>query len=428
MRNSFFYWAARLAIPAAFGLTAMATPGCSAASEEEAASSDTNELTNPAGLAPSDAKATAATKAVFANLASYGADGARKKILFGQQEADVANTSQNGLTPIKSDVERVTGKKPALISYELSAVYPGSKTMFDPEGFRAGAPALRDLIKANHKKGILVSLVWHPRCPKAASSDPDKYKVAECPADYNLEELLAEPKEGVKGKHFEEWRKMLDELADLLTSVKDADGNAIPVQLRPFHEFTGDWFWWGRQNSPSTYQRAWKEMVSYLRDKRGVHNVLWVFCPDKPTDDWQIKDGGDFEKFYPGDGFVDVIGFDRYDFDDGKFLSGYEADIAKVGAFARAHKKVAAVTEVGRNMKDLGMKKGSNWFTQSMLAPLQKGEGRYFSYVALWRNAPWEKYMAEPGDDIATDFKAMTGVVLAGDDGNPYSSEAPSSS
>jgi mannan endo-1,4-beta-mannosidase len=192
---------------------------------------------------------------------------------------------------------------------------------------------------------------------------------------------------------------MLDALTDFLWSLKDERGELIPVQLRPFHEFTGKWFWWGRDNGGTSYAAVWREMVTYLRQGRGLHNALWVFCPAAPSD------GGNFERFYPGDDYVDVVAFDRYDLHDGGFARGYEADLRQVGAFARTHKKVAAVAEVG---VDLG--RGSvdpAWFTRSMLAPLT-APGRSFAYVALWRNAPWEKFVPEPGDGaIADDFKRM---------------------
>ncbi|WP_449436797.1 glycosyl hydrolase [Pedobacter steynii] len=31
-------------------------------------------------------------------------------------------------------------------------------------------------------------------------------------------------------------------------SLKAADGNLVPVIFRPYHEFDGDWFWWGKSH------------------------------------------------------------------------------------------------------------------------------------------------------------------------------------
>ncbi len=385
--------------------------------------------------ATSDPKATDETTAVYANLRGFQG-GARetRRVLFGQQEADVSNCTTSGLTPLTGDVERLAGKAPAIVSYELSHLHKGSTSAFDAAGFRAGAGQLRTLVRANHARGALVSLVWHLRCPKGAAGASDRYAPSDCPADYKLEELLEKKADGKQGAHFQEWRALLDELAELLWSLKDDAGALIPVQIRPFHELTGDWFWWGRGNKPSSYQAAWREMVTYLRDGRGLHNVLWVYCPDKPTDDWQLKNGGDFKAYYPGDDYVDVIGFDRYDAVDGKFLAGYRADITAVGAFAAAHGKIAAVTEVGLDFSRYGLGASPRWFTEALAAPLVEVDAASFAYVSLWRNAPWEKYMPEPGDKpVAMDFSDMVKskrVVLAGDAGNLYArppSAAPGS-
>ncbi|MBX3234256.1 MAG: hypothetical protein KIT84_04165 [Labilithrix sp.] len=369
-----------------------ADPGATA----RPASADPNATARPA-----DPGATAATRTVLANLHSFdfaSGDPFDRRVMIGQQEPDVSNRASYA-TPVVPDVERLTGRTPALVSYELSNADRGARTMFDAAAFRAGRDTLRDLVRAQARRGALVSFVWHMRCPKAAVTDRDLFAPNECPRDYRLEELLARKPNGREGAHFREWRAILDELAELLWSLKDDDGEPIPVQLRPFHEFTGNWFWWGRANGASAYAAAWREMVSYLRDGRGLHHLLWVFAPDSPSSN------GGWESYYPGDDFVDVIAFDRYDHNDGRFARGYDGDLRAVGSFAKRHGKVAAVSEVGFNLGAHGTNANPTWFTQTMLAPLRK---HGFAYAALWRNAPWEKFIPEPGDGaIANDFARM---------------------
>ncbi|CAN5883187.1 hypothetical protein BH11MYX4_BH11MYX4_46340 [soil metagenome] len=393
---------------AASALTACAAP----AEDDESASSQGAATQAPNGAA--DVAATAETKTVLANLHSFdfgSVDPFDHHILLGQQEADVSNRSTNGLAVVPSDIQALAGRPQALVSYELSSADRGSSTMFDAAAFRRGRPALRERILAQHARGALVSLVWHLRCPKKVPNQADKFGGADCPSDYRLEELLERKNDGTRGAHFAEWRAMLDELTELLYSLKDERGQLVPVQIRPFHEFTGDWFWWGRSNGGRTYAAAYREMVSYLREGRGLHNVLWVFCPAAPSD------GGDFASFYPGDAYVDVVAFDRYDFGNGSFERGYASDLDTVGNFARAHGKVAAVAEVGTELNRLGFS-SSTWFSRTMLAPLQAPR-RKFAYVAIWRNAPWEKFVPEPGDGaIADDFRRMAtddAAVLAGE-------------
>jgi hypothetical protein len=376
---------------------------CAAPSDDTETGSSEAAATGVTGAPPADPSATAATRTVLANLQGFDFGSANPfdhRILVGQQEADVSNRTSSGLAVVDSDFQKVAGKAPALVSYELSHVYRGSSSAFDAAAFRAGAPALRTRILEHHARGSLVSLVWHLRCPKARATDADKFAPGDCPRDYRLDELLEHKSDGTRGAHFTEWRAMLDAVAELLWSLKDEQGQLVPVQLRPFHEFTGEWFWWGRDNGGNAYAAVWREMVSYLRDGRGLHNALWVFCPAAPSD------GGHFESFYPGDAYVDVVAFDRYDFGNGAFARGYEADLRTIGAFARTHRKVAAVAEVGT---DLGRRGNADptWFSRAMLAPLQTA-GRSFAYVSLWRNAPWEKFVPEPGDGaIADDFKQM---------------------
>lgn len=390
-------WLARTAVVAA--VTAAGAIGCAPEAEpdEDASSEDAVSTVGPA-----DPNATATTRVVLANLRSFdfrSPDAFDHRVLLGQQEPDVSSRASYGAGPIRSDVEALGGRLPAVVSYELSNATRGSTTPFDRAAFAAGRGAMRELVLGKHRQGILTSFVWHLRCPKARVTDPDRFAPADCPADMRMEELLERKPDGSRGVHFEEWRGMLDELAELLWSLKDERGELVPVLVRPFHEHTGAWFWWGRDNAPDAYARVWREMVTYLRDGRGLHSALWVYCPAAPSE----RSLRGLEAYYPGDAYVDVVAFDRYDRGDGSFERGYAADLDLVGAFARRHGKVAAVAEIGRDLAHLPT--DPTWFTRAMLAPL---EGRSFAYVGLWRNAPWEKFVPEPGDGaIADDFRRM---------------------
>ncbi|MEU4887419.1 MULTISPECIES: glycoside hydrolase family 26 protein [Streptomyces] len=80
--------------------------------------------------------------------------------------------------------------------------------------------------------------------------------------------------------------------------------------LRPFHENSGSWFWWGAAHaSPTEYVELFRDTVEYLRDTQHVHNLLCAYSPGSGY-------GGSDDVFlrtYPGDDFVDVLGIDSYD-------------------------------------------------------------------------------------------------------------------
>jgi hypothetical protein len=280
--------------PAVLGrslVTALLVSGCAAELPED--------VTSEEPLVPSrssDPKATAATRTVLANLASFDFTSAApgdRRIIVGQQDADISNRTSYG-SVVVPDIAKVTGQWPALVSYEMSMGYPHATNGFDAAAFRQGRGFLRERVIEQHRRGILSSFVWHIRCPKARPTDNDRYSPWECPFDYNLTELLERKANGQPGRHFREWRAMLDEIAELLWSLKDDRGQLVPVQLRPFHEFNGAWFWWGSFNAPEVFAQVWREMVTYLRDGRGLHSPIWVYSPAGPSETG-------FTRQYPGD-------------------------------------------------------------------------------------------------------------------------------
>lgn len=95
------------------------------------------------------------------------------------------------------------------------------------------------------------------------------------------------------------WMRQLDDVADGLEELQSA---GIVVLWRPFHEMNGGWFWWGGQK-PADFVRVWQHMFDYFTHRRGLHNLIWVYSPNK---------GSGTGKYYPGDRYVDLAGLDAY--------------------------------------------------------------------------------------------------------------------
>src|SRR5262249_48553137 len=85
-----------------------------------------------------------------------------------------------------------------------------------------------------------------------------------------------------------------------------------PFFLRPNHEMNGNWYPWGtgagnpNNNTPEEYVAAWKHLHA-LFDAEGVTNAVWVWCPNV---------GLSMGEDYPGDGWVDWVGLDGYNWGD----------------------------------------------------------------------------------------------------------------
>lgn len=77
----------------------------------------------------------------------------------------------------------------------------------------------------------------------------------------------------------------------------------VTVLWRPFHEFDGKWFWWGK-GGPENFCKLWRMMYTHYTQDLGLNNLIWVLGYS------HLYQG--YSGWYPGDEYVDVIGADSY--------------------------------------------------------------------------------------------------------------------
>jgi beta-mannanase len=127
------------------------------------------------------------------------------------------------------------------------------------------------------------------------------------------------------------------------------------------------WFWWGGSNcTPEELKHLWQFTVSYLRDEKQVHNLLYAYNTDRFTSEeaWLER--------YPGDEWTDIAGFDIYQ-----------------------------ANTISKKLPD------SNWWTQTFMKSMT---GQKIAYVMAWRNAgekpggQHEFYVSCKGQASAADF------------------------
>lgn len=98
-----------------------------------------------------------------------------------------------------------------------------------------------------------------------------------------------------------------------------------PIFLRVGHEFNIDGYPWGLVNNdknPETYIKAFRHVVDVFR-RNGTTNAKWVWAPMNysfPAEAWN-----DWTKAYPGDNYVDWIGFDGYNWGTTQSWSDWQA-------------------------------------------------------------------------------------------------------
>jgi len=320
-----------------------------------------------------DPLATKETKALFNNLHKLS----QKYILFGHQHATQYGHGWVG-DENRSDVKSVTGSHPAVIGVDFSGLSGRPENMIEKE-----KASLRKNIADTYNRGGVTTVSWHFNNPVTPTS-----------FYWNDSAVAAAVKNIVPGgTHHEQYKTILRTIAELAKSVKGNDGKAVPMIFRPYHEFDGDWFWWGKSHcTVDEFKTLWRFTVTYLRDSLQVHNFIYAFSPDNT-----FTTEEEYLERYPGNTYVDMVGMDNYgNFGRyGKYNldSGYQK-LKIVSDFAIKSKKLAAFTETGlESIPD------TDWWTDKLLATLQRSKLK-LCYVLVWRNdskSPTHYYAPFPG-------------------------------
>ena len=162
--------------------------------------------------------------------------------------------------------ELQTGKKPAMIMWYQDWAQPFPK----------------DDVSNVVNYGAVPHIVWEPWY----WGDKEKIK-------------LADISSGQWDEYLRSWAKPIKELGQ-------------PIFLRVGHEFNIEGYPWGIVNNdknPENYIKAFRHIVDLFR-REGATNVKWVWAPMNysfPNESWN-----DWAKAYPGNDYVDWVGFDGY--------------------------------------------------------------------------------------------------------------------
>src|SRR6186713_3262214 len=208
-----------------------------------------------------DHHATKQTKALYENLGKLSKD----HTLFGHQHATEYGHGWAGEQD-RSDVKSVTGSHPAVIGVDFSG-FSGRPD----EAIRKAKEELRKNVVDTYNRGGVTTVAWHFLNPVSKGG-------------FYWVDSLSKP--AVKyiipgGEAHDQYKEILRGIGDWAHSVKGSDGKLVPVIFRPFHEFDGGWFWWGKPHcTREEFISLWRFTVKYLRDKVGVHNFIYAFSPD----------------------------------------------------------------------------------------------------------------------------------------------------
>ena len=333
--------------------------------------------------APSDSLATTETKNLYRNLFNL----AGKGYMVGHQD-DLAYGVKWKYKPGRSDIKDVTGDYPALYGWDLGGIERvNSKANLDGVPFKK----IRQFIREAYDRGGVSTVSWH------ADSPLGKPGGAWDTTHGTITSILP------GGSNHQLYKTWLDKVAAFFHSLKGSKGEAIPVIFRPYHELTGGWFWWGK--GPATtleFVTLWSYTYYYLTREKNLHNLLWCY---NTSGDFADREG--FLERYPGDGMVDLISFDTYQYGNpatsGEFAVKTEHLLSILSGIASEKHKLFALGETGYEAIPY-----AQWWTGTLDKAI--GSNR-ISYVLLWRNHGYHEsmkrmhyYVPYKGQVSAADF------------------------
>lgn len=353
-------------------------------------------------VAIADTGATAETRSLWSFLNETRGSG----VLFGHQ-----HTIDNGITftgpadGTQSDVLAAVGDYPAIFGWDTLILEglegpgkPENTPQQNVEAFRAG-------LQQAHRLGGISTISAHMKNFVTGNDFNDA-------SGRVVSHILP------GGDKHADFNAYLDLIAGVATGATDDDGTLIPIIFRPFHENTGSWFWWGvSETTAGEYKEIFRYTVEYLRDTKAVSNLIYAFSPNGTF-------GGDPEPYmatYPGDGWVDIFGYDSYESDNtpedsDEWIARVVDDLAMVSDLADEHAKIAAFTEFGRNgdrtIKPAG-NKSLTYFTDLLNAITAHPAAKRVAYMQTWANwepgqfyVPYPAYADQPAHEMLSDFQA----------------------
>ena len=283
----------------------------------------------------------------------------------------------------RSDVASICGSHPGVLGFDLGRK---GETNLDGVPF----DLMRRRIEEGHARGSIITVSWHLGNP-VSGGDAWDTKTA-------VRHLLP------GGSHHQVFRAELARAAAFLNGCRTREGAKVPVVFRPLHEHNGSWFWWGADHASSAeYVRLFRFIVEYLRDEAQAEQLLFAISPSGS----KIAEGADVLYRYPGDWYVDVIGFDHYFGNDGRDFARIAELVVDV---ALSRKKIPAVTEFGL-LGSYGEPSvdPAGWLSGQFLQPLAASDkARRIAYALAWRNEGWKHFfLPSPASPWAAELRGV---------------------
>ncbi|HWV67279.1 glycoside hydrolase family 26 protein [Chitinophaga sp.] len=196
-----------------------------------------------------------------------------KRILAGQN-SNISNKTQYKLgdDQIIHPFAQATGKYPAIVGSDFN----------DIDNWNYHSPFLKDL---HQQHQCIIEICGGLNNPGISSGS-------------DLSALLP------GGSLRAQWVSNMDAMAAKLAYFQT---NGVSILYRPFHEMNGSWTWYYTTNY-ANFRALWADLFDYFTNTKNLNNLIWIYAPNN-----NVVGDGAYTNYYPGTGYVDIVGADVYD-------------------------------------------------------------------------------------------------------------------
>lgn len=259
--------------------------------------------------------------------------------------------------------------------------------------------ALSIIKEAWEKLRAIPSFSWHLESPYASIENPelgesvqgccfcyqnrDRYPSFPVEHRYQVNEILENTGLAVTGQTCGDWfDDRVREVAAIINQFVDDNGRPIPMIFRLWHELEDWWAWWQvHDTKDDQYRRFFRLTVDKFREYCPNAQILWVYCTDYASS--QTSEA--YMKYYPGDDYVDIMGYDDYNLVKVAERDKCITRAKVVSAAAREHGKVAMLCETLRAAKEDTA--NQDIFFQDFVWPVVTSEDVSLSIFQVWGGA-----------------------------------------
>jgi mannan endo-1,4-beta-mannosidase len=297
---------------------------------------------------------------------------------------------------LKSVYENVLRCRPQIYGMDF---YYASGTWYKSKDIRKTRENLIKIVRETwRERRAIASFSWHLENPYVPTGFPrsagyryiNSKHIPDYPAEhrYVIKEIL-EGRGGVCGKGnlsgkdnalgypsprtwFEDRCK---EIAAIINEFVDDNGKPIPFIFRLWHEWEDSWMWWGAKYvSAEDYKRFFILTENTIKQYAPKAQILWAYCSDRYRNTEE-----EYMERYPGDDYVDIIGFDDYAI--GRSKENWTAAVnraALVCKIAKARHLATGLFETNNNKRKI-----PNYYTNHLNRMLKAKDVR-LGIVQIW--------------------------------------------